>query len=71
MNEMEGRHVVLANLPTSVRGYVYLDSNGDPVIVLNARLTREQNRRTWRHENDHIEKNELTDPTYKEYEEGS
>lgn len=63
----ENRHVVLANLPTSVRGYVYLDSDGNPVIVLNARLTREQNRRTWRHENDHIDKNELTDQTYNEY----
>ena len=67
MDEMEKRHVVLANLPTSVRGYVYLDSDGNPVIVLNARLTREQNRRTWRHENDHIDKNELNDPTYNEY----
>lgn len=63
----EHRHVVLANLPTSIRGYCYLDSNGDPVIVLNARLTREQNRRTWRHEEGHIERNELTDPNYKEY----
>ena len=70
MND-EHRHVVLANLPTSVRGYVYLDSDGNPVIVLNARLTREQNRRTWQHEEKHIERNELTDPTYKEYEEGS
>lgn len=66
MND-EHRHVVLANLPTSIRGYVYLDSNGDPVIVLNARLTREQNRMTFRHENDHILREELTDPTYKEY----
>ena len=67
MDEMEKRHVVLANLPTSVRGYVYLDSDGNPVIVLNARLTREQNRRTWRHENDHIDNNELTDQNYNEY----
>lgn len=64
----EQRHVVLANLPTSIRGYVYLDSNGDPVIVLNSRLTREQNRRTFRHEENHIKREELTDPTYNEYE---
>ena len=67
----EKRHVVLANLPTSVRGYVYLDSNGDPVIVLNARLTREQNRRTYRHEEDHIERDDMTNKDYKEYEEGT
>ena len=67
----EKRHVVLANLPTSIRGYCYLDSNGDPVIVLNARLTREQNRRTYRHEEDHIERGDMTNEDYNEYEEGT
>ena len=60
----------LVNLPTTVRGFVFHDDAGDPHIVLNARLTREQNERTYRHEQNHIELNELDDPTYIEYKEG-
>ena len=66
---MEDYRVTLANLPTSVRGFVFLESDGVPRIVLNANLTREQNRRTMAHEIRHIENDELTDPTYHEYEE--
>lgn len=69
LDNQEGRHVVLANLPTSVRGYVYLDSNGDPVVVLNSRLTWELNRRTWDHENRHIVNGDITNTDYIEYEE--
>ena len=64
---MEER-VILLDLPTSVRGFVFLDENGEPAIVLNARLTREQNRRTYDHEKSHIDRDELHDPTYHEYE---
>lgn len=60
-------HTILLNLPTSVRGMVYHDDNGDPVIVLNARLTREANRKTYKHERDHIARGELSDPEYNEY----
>lgn len=66
MNENE---VVLADLPTSVRGFVFLDDEGDPVIVVNSRLTREQNRKTFRHERRHIRRGELTNTTYREYKE--
>ena len=66
-----GYRVTLANLPTSVRGFVYLEEDGVPRIVLNANLTREQNRRTMDHEIRHIENDELTDPDYHEYEEGT
>ena len=65
---MEDYRVTLANLPTSVRGYVFLESDGVPRIVLNANLTREQNRKTFNHEHDHIDRNELNEPTYHEYE---
>ena len=68
---MEENEVILLDLPTSVRGFVFLDENGDPAIVLNARLTREANRKTYDHEQKHIRMNELTDPTYNEYEEGN
>ena len=63
--------VILMDLPTSVRGFVFLDENGDPVIVLNARLTREQNLRTWQHEQKHIERGEMFKEDYHEYEEGN
>lgn len=66
---MEDR-VILQDLPTSIRGFVFLGEDGDPVIVLNSRLTREQNRKTFRHEKGHIDRNELNEPTYIEYKEG-
>lgn len=64
---MKDYRVTLANLPTSVRGFVFLESDGVPRIVLNANLTREQNMRTMNHELKHIENDELTDPDYNEY----
>ena len=63
--------MILQDLPTSVRGFVFLGDDGEPVIVVNSRLTREQNRRTYDHEKKHIENDELHDMTYHEYEEGS
>ena len=66
---MEDNKVILQDLPTSVRGFVFLGEDGEPVIVVNSRLTREQNRKTYRHERKHIKKNQLNDPTYHEYKE--
>jgi hypothetical protein len=45
---------VLQDLPGSIRGFVVLDENGDPTIVLNARYNRETNLETYRHELEHI-----------------
>ena len=59
--------VILLDLPTSVHGFVYLDDNGDPQIVVNARLTREQNRTTWDHEKRHIARGDMTEQNYIEY----
>ena len=63
---MEDR-VILENMPTSIRGYVFKDDDGALVIVLNSRLSREQNRRTYEHERQHIERGEMDEPTYIEY----
>jgi len=63
---MEHR-TILTDLPTSVRGFVYQDDSGEPVIVLNARLPREQNRRTYDHEQKHITRGDMYEPTYDEY----
>lgn len=62
--------VIMMDLPTSVHGFVFMGDDGEPVIVLNARLSFEQNRKTFRHEKRHIKNNELHDQTYKEYKEG-
>ena len=63
---MEENMAILQDLPTSVRGFVFLGDDGEPVIVVNSRLTREANRRTFRHEKKHVKKNQLTDQNYKE-----
>ena len=64
MNEKEA---LLVDLPTSVRGFCYHDDNGEEFVILNARLTREQNLKTYDHEQKHIERGELYEPTYIEY----
>ena len=64
-------HVILQDLPTSVRGFVFQGDDGEPVIVVNSRLTREQNRKTYDHERGHIDRGEMNEPTYHEYEEGT
>ena len=64
---MDENRVILQDLPTSVRGFVYQGDDGDPVIVVNARLTREQNRKTYDHERDHIARGDMYEPTYHEY----
>ena len=64
---MDENTVIMKDLPTSVRGLVFLDDDGEPVIVVNSRLTREQNRKTWNHERDHIRRGEMFEPTYNEY----
>ncbi|MBQ1792197.1 MAG: hypothetical protein II008_18620 [Oscillospiraceae bacterium] len=64
---MDERPALLVNLPTSVRGFCFHDDDGEPHIVLNARLTREQNRKTYDHEREHIDRGEMFEPNYTEY----
>ena len=64
---MEENEVILQDLPTSVRGFVFQGDDGEPVIVVNSRLTREQNRRTYDHERGHIDRGEMFNEEYHEY----
>ena len=57
------RPATLVDLPTTVRGFCYHDDNGEEYVVVNARLTREQNRKTY----DHIRRGDMYEPTYDEY----
>ena len=59
--------VVLQDLPTTVRGFVCLGSDYNPCIVINARITKEQQMKTFRHELAHLQRGELYDPSYVEY----
>lgn len=61
------RQALLVDLPTSVRGFCFHDDNGEEFIILNSRLTREQNRLTYDHERKHIERGEMYETNYIEY----
>lgn len=60
--------VVLKNLPTGIRGFCCLGSDYEPCIVLNSRLSREQMQATYRHELGHIQRGEMFNEGYVEYE---
>lgn len=55
------------DLPTTVRGFVSLGSDYHPCIIINARLTKEQQKKTYLHELRHIQNGQLDDETYNEY----
>ena len=57
----------LMDLPTSVRGFCYHDDDGEEFIILNSRLTREQNVRSFDHERQHLKRGEMYDQNYNEY----
>lgn len=58
---------IVTDLPVSVKGFVFLDATGSPCIVLNARMSAEIQRKTYRHEVDHILRGELENFDYREY----
>ena len=64
---MDEEKVILQDLPTSVRGFCFHDDDGEEYVVLNARLTREQNRKTLEHEKKHIVNGDMYESTYNEY----
>ena len=59
--------VVLMDLPTRVHGFCCLGSDYEPIIIINSRMTWEQQKETYKHEWDHIESGEMDDPTFHEY----
>jgi len=59
--------VILKDLPPHIRGFVCLGSDYEPVIIVNSRLSVEQQRKTFRHEMDHIISGQLYDDDYVEY----
>lgn len=61
-------HTVFQDLPCTVRGFCYHDDDGNAFIVINARMSRAQQKQTFRHELRHIRTGQLYDPAYREYE---
>ena len=59
--------IILQDLPTSVKGFVFIDSTYSPCIVLNSRMPEEIRRKTFRHEMEHIRHDDMTNRDYKEY----
>ena len=60
---------ILQNMPVSIHGFCFHDDDGQPVVVLNARLSAEKRMKAYRHELEHIERGEMYDQTYIEYKE--
>lgn len=59
--------VVLMDLPERVHGFVVLGSDYNPCIVINSRMSREQQIKTYLHEVEHIVNGDMDDETYDEY----
>lgn len=59
--------VVLKDMPTHVRGFTCLGSDYNPIIVINSRLSAEQQRKTYKHELEHIRTGQIDDDDYVEY----
>lgn len=67
MRMNDERPAVLVDLPTSIRGFCFHDDDGETFVVLNSRLTREANQRTYFHEQNHIFCGDLDNQDYNEY----
>lgn len=64
---MDNIPIVLKDLPVHVRGFVCLGSDFEPIIVINARMSREQQLRTYKHEIKHLLRGEMYNVNYHEY----
>ena len=67
---MEEVPIVLKDMPVEIRGFVCLGSDYEPIIVINSRMSKEQQLKTYRHELRHIQRGEMFNESYHEYEEG-
>ena len=59
--------IILKDLPVGVNGFCCLGSDYEPIIVINSRLSREDQLKTYQHEKDHIDRGEMFDENYNEY----
>lgn len=64
---MEEVPIVLRDLPAEVRGFICLGSDYEPIIVINSRLSMEQQRKTYKHELRHLKRGDMFNEDYHEY----
>lgn len=50
---------ILYDLPPGIRGFIREDEDGEPVYIINSRLTSEANIETYLHEKSHHEHGDL------------
>ena len=59
--------IVLKDLPVCIHGFVCLGSDYEPIIVINSRLSVEQQRMAYNHELRHLQRGEMFNESYHEY----
>ena len=59
--------VILMDLPPKIHGLVWHDENGYVTICLNARDSRDRQKRAYFHEYRHIVRGDLDNTDYREY----
>ena len=64
---MEEVPIVLRDMPVDVRGFICLGSDFEPIIVINSRLSREQQELTYQHELRHLRRGDMDNEDYHEY----
>ena len=57
--DLEAIRVVYQDMPAAIKGFCKCDDFGEPTIILNSRLSYDQNLATYWHEIEHIEKNDF------------
>ena len=58
---------IYQDMPCSIRGFCFHDEDGVPFIVINARMSVAQQKQTYRHELRHIDRGEMYNASYREY----
>jgi Zn-dependent peptidase ImmA (M78 family) len=58
-DDTQGITTELVNLPTSVKGFSKANNDMTYTIIINARLSEEQQRNTYKHELEHIKKDDF------------
>ena len=59
--------VFFKDLPPHIRGFCCLGIDYEPCIIINSRMTAEQQRKTYRHELRHILRGDMFNDDYVEY----
>ena len=64
---MEEIPIVLKDMPADIHGFICLGSDYEPIIVINSRMSKEQQLKTYRHELQHLQRGEMFNENYHEY----